>query len=94
MVLYFHGARTTATSWAYQLNDPELRENFRLVAMGYICDVGRSQPKACPSKGDHGSGSKNHVLSWVESGTRGYSYGVFVSAVVGIEAPELTKEST
>ena len=94
VVLYFHGARATATSWAYQLNDPELRENFRLVAIDYICDVGRSQPKVCPSKkGDHGQWVKE-IMDYIGAESAhfvGYSYGSFVSAVVGIEAPELSK---
>ena len=94
VVLYFHGARTTATSWAHQLSDPELLKNFRLVAIDYICDVGRSQPKTCPSKkGDHGRWV-NEIMKYIGAESAhfvGYSYGSFVSAVVGVEAPELSR---
>ena len=60
VVLFFHGARDTATSWKYQVQSTEMQSKFHMIAVDYICDAGRSLPIKCPSeKGDHGKWVKD-----------------------------------
>ena len=94
VVLFFHGARDTATSWKYQVQSTEMQSKFHMIAVDYICDAGRSLPIKCPSeKGDHGKWVEDLMayLKIENADLVGYSYGSFVSASVGIEAPDLVK---
>ena len=94
MVLFFHGARDTSTSWKYQVQSTEMQSKFHMIAVDYICDAGRSLPIKCPSeKGDHGKWVKDLMayLKIENADLVGYSNGSFVSTSVGIEAPDLVK---
>jgi len=94
-VVLFHAFRATSTMWSFLV--PTLSKHRRVVAVDYICDVGRSVATKCPQNSlDHAVWVKDLFAGvGITSGSKvtfiGYSYGSFISASVALEAPELVE---